>query len=369
MKPFTLLSLFLAFFLDLQPLQADDLPPEWIITGRDVRFSETGYLQAVGQASIDQKSDKAVAEAEASARNQIAQQLQVHISAKSLVVKFENEANKFFREQSSDETLTCTNVTLSGLRIEARFIDKKKKICYALAVLDRRIATEAMLAELQTLTNSSNKALEAAGTMSNAHQPLSAILSLRRAFTMVTAIGERKQILAVLRDRNLAPESLPEHTTVEQILQLLNQAGATIAISSPQNSHTIRGRSELPYKIDITVFCSERPLENVPLTCQFHQGRGAVQIGRTDAQGHADLIISQLKSAPHGEYAIEVLPGISDLLFPDDFVGGEIWNAELGQDLHPFAFTLRKLDIALDDYVSDAVAERRGQMKKSGNTM
>jgi len=367
MKHFLTNCIWITFYLPSFMVLADELP-EWVVTGNDKRYSETAYLQAVGQASIVKTNDKAFVEAEASACNQIAQQLQVHIAAKSVVVKFENEANQFVREQSSDETLTSTNVTLSGLRIEARFIDKKKKICYALAVLDRRIATEAMLAEMRTLTNSSNKALEAAGTMMNAHQPLSAMLSLRRAFGMLTAMGERKQILAVLRAKSLAPESLPEHTSVEQILQLLNQVGVSIAISSPQNSYTIRGRSELPYKIDITVFCSDQPLENFPLTCQFHQGRGAGQIGRTDAQGHADLIISQLKSAPHGEYAIEVLPDISDLLFPDDFVGGEVWDIELSQALRPCAFTLKSSHLELDDCVSGAVAELLSQLpaKDSG---
>jgi len=335
-------------------LYAGDNPPDWVRNGYKVQYNNSSFIQAIGQSSTEKsKKDDAYLRAETNAHNQVAQQLQISIASKSFTLKFEDRSGDIFQDQSSEELLETTNITLSGLKIEDRYFDKKNKICYALAILDKRIASKAIYNEILTLKNGANTSFESAKDLLSSYDPLKAIFNLRRTFSLLKAAEEREHILIVLKTPLIKLEATPSYPAKEQVLQFLNQIGETIHIEIDKASDIIKNRTELPYQVQATMFCENYPLENVTISCFFRKGRGELEVkGRTDKSGNVTILIKHLYSAPNGDYIIEVLPALSDLLFSSDQSDLKTWNISLKHAFRPAIFSLKRLDLDIDDYCS-----------------
>jgi len=352
MRTFLFKYFLLILCCTFQQLYAGDDPPDWVKNGYKAKYNNSVYIQALGQSSTEKsKKDEAFLRAEANARNQIAQQLQIRIASQSFTLKFEDRSGDIFQDQSSEKLLETTNITLSGLRIDGKYFDKKNKTCYALAVLDKRIASKAMYNEILALKNGANKSFESAKDLLNNYNPFKAIFSVRRSFSLLQAAAEREHILTILKTPVVELEAIPLYPTKEQILQFLNQIGETIQIEVNKTSNIIKSRAELPYRIQVTMFCENHPLNNASLSCLFRKGKGKIEInGRTDRSGNVTLLIKDLYSASNGDYIIEVLPDLSDLLFLSDQSDLQTWNTALKQVFRPVIFSFKRLDLDIDDY-------------------
>jgi hypothetical protein len=348
-------------------LFAGDEPPAWVKSGRDARFPERLYIQAVGQAAKQGTPDEDRARAEAEARKQIAQYLQVNITSKNLVIKFESQTGETFQEQSLQKMLEETKVTLSGSSIEGYYFDKKQKTYYALAVLDRRIASKAMHTEMLALKNGAANALAAAAALMDSSQSLHAIAGIRRAYQLLQAMNDRQQILSVLQASQVSVEAIPAQPNVEQVLHMLDKAIRAIRIEA-RSTTTLTSRSQLPLKVEAMAQVENSPLENVLLVCSFRQGRGRARVSApTGKDGRAVIMITELGPAPNGEYAIEVAPDVSELLLSTDQSGKEDWNAVVRQALHPAGFTLKRTDVDLADYCAGAAAELAARLPSAAS--
>jgi hypothetical protein len=366
MKKSNSLILILFFFFSHLPLLAKDDLPDWIKNRGDTRFSNTSYLQAVGQAELGKRSDEAIAQAELMAKNQIAEQLQVHIASQSRVVKFESTSANIFTEQSAEELQSATQITLSGLRIEANYIDRKNKICYALAVLDRKVAANAMYQEISTLKQGAQVALETATDLIHSNKPLSALSNIRRAYLILMSALEREQVLYVLKPSPAPLMEFPSQPTIEQMLAELHHTGASVRVVPLQNSVTLQSKNELPCRLEVTAFSGDQPLANLPLICQFRKGRGQAEASdKTNDQGQTIIWIRGLGPAPHGEYLIEILPDVSPYLISEGGTIAETWNLEVKQLFHPAIFSLKRLDLDLDDYCAAAAQDLATQLLKN----
>ena len=214
---------FCILLLVTLPLFPGNKLPLWVKNRGSGEYPESGYLQAVGQNELTKKKDEARNLAIADAHNQIARQLSVQISSKFTVFKFEDKARDIYQEQTSDEILAATNITLTGVRIAKEHKDKKTKTYYVLAVLDIPKATKAMFREVVTLKTGAGNAYRAARNHIDIGNPLQTIFDNKRAFQLLHAAEEREQILNVLRPATLKLAEQSDSPDVEQMLELLLQ--------------------------------------------------------------------------------------------------------------------------------------------------
>jgi hypothetical protein len=134
-------KLLLIFILPLCVLHSQD--KDWAKKGRSDKFPEQSFMQAIG-----------IGTSEDDARNQaflnLAKIIEVKITGEltstntETIVGSKGEASSHTTEKSQERV----NLDLQGLRIEDTDFNKKKKMYYALAVLDRNVAGNAMRSEI-----------------------------------------------------------------------------------------------------------------------------------------------------------------------------------------------------------------------------
>lgn len=116
---------------------------DWAKKNRSDKFPDARYLQAVGVGST-------VDEAKSQAFIKLAQTIEVKIQGEQTYSSTENISGKTGETASSmtEKTRAKVDLQLQGLRIEDTDYNKKQKTYYALAVLDRKVAGEALQAEI-----------------------------------------------------------------------------------------------------------------------------------------------------------------------------------------------------------------------------
>ena len=351
--------LLLSFWLGLsQPLLAGEKLPTWVKQGRSVRFPESRYYQAVGRAVRTNRPDEDWQRAEAAAMNAIARELQVKIASEFVMFKFESDKDGIFREQTSQEITASTEIVLAGMRIEDEVYDKRKKVYYALAVLDRRKATRAMFEEMSVLKQGARGALGSARWSVEANDPIQALFHLLRAFDLLQALQERQQLVVVLKPESLDLPSLPAEPDVGQVLQMAHEIAGQIRIEAMPPSTIIQSRQALPVIIQVRSFFDTKPLKKLAMACYFQQGQGRAEfLGRTDETGQSTLVLQELGVAPHGRYRIQVKADVSDLLTSPNNTNQQRWNKAISRALPGTSLTLKRLDLELEDYCAGVVAD------------
>ncbi len=366
MKNFAILFLIQFLFSTSLSLSAKDDPPEWVKNRHDARFSDASYLQAVGQAEIGKSADEAMAQAELMAKNQIAEQLRINIKSKFTTIKFEDQSGAGYREQALEELQASTQIALSGLKIESRFIDRKKKSCYALAVLDRKIAAEGMRSEIVMLKNGAAGALENAQGLMQASKPIQTISGIRRSYNLIIAADERELVLPILKTRNFSLENLPALPTTEQVLKQLQEAGGNIKIEIEKPNVRIQSKIDLPYQVLGTIQYGNQSLAEMGLSCSFVRGRGNARVIRpSDVTGQFEMFIEELHSAPNGDYQIELRPDISNLLLPSEQVSSSVWNEALKNAFAPAKLSIKKIELDLEDHCASAAEQLAARLSVS----
>lgn len=358
MKKYTsLIGVLLFCFVGLS-LSAKDDPPEWVKHRREARFADALYLQAVGQAELGKNSAEAMAQAELMAKNQIAEQLRVTIQSRLVTFKFEGQSGQDYREQTSEHMSSATQLTLSGLIIHDRFIDKKNKTCYALAILNRLVALKGLDQEIQVLMHDARSAREEAQQSLFSARPFQAVFNLRHAFHLIRAAEECQLIVPILKPPGSRAVNLPVTPTRAEILQQLNEAGEKLKINVQPLSFQIQNLSELPVKFTAILSYENNYLSEVPLQCSFVRGRGQAKImGLTDSTGRTEFLVNELSSAAYGDYEIEVAPDISTLTITLDQPDHAAWNEALKHAFRPAKLSLNKLELDLEDYCAGAAED------------
>lgn len=358
MKKYLVLFLTLFSSIPCLSLSAKDDPPEWVKQRREARFADALYLQAVGQAELGKNSAEAMAQAEMVAKNQIAEQLRVTIQSRLITFKFEGLYGQSYQEQASEQMSTATQLTLAGLIIHDRFIDKKNKICYALAVLNRLAALKGIDQEMLMLMHDARSARNEAQHLLLSARPFQAVLNLRRAFHLIKAAEECQLIVPILKLPGSSAVNLPISPTRAEILQQLSEAGEKLKIAIQPTSFQIHTLSELPVRFSAILSYGDKYLDDFPLQCTFIRGHGqAKTMGLTDASGRSDIWVTNLSSAASGDYEIEVAPDISNLTIAFDQPDHATWNEALKHAFRPAKLSLKKLELDLNDYCAGAAED------------
>jgi hypothetical protein len=345
---FTIVIIFIQFVFTY----ADDKSPDWVVRGYKPEFVDERYIQAIGQSSAENLNlDKAFLQAEANARSQIAQQIQVNINSKFFVITYEDLSGKVVQDQSSEEVLATTNITLSGLMINDRYYNKKKNICYALAILDKQIAANVMHSEILSLNHKAEESLTSAKILLKECKPIKALLRLRQSYFLKQSVKRRASLLNILETVNKNDDTIPSQPTEQQLLQVLNEIGNVVQIKADKSALILKDAKELPRNIQVALFCNDEPVSHAKLSVHFKRGIGDVKIlDYTDDQGISTILIKQLYSAPYGEFVFTVLPDLTMFSFPDNDDDLNPWNQALNYIFRPFVVSLEKTDLQIDDF-------------------
>jgi hypothetical protein len=248
------------------------------------------------------------------------------------------------------------------LQIADRYFDKRQKIYYALAVLDRSIAANAMRHEIETLNNNVADALQTAKMELDSNETLQAVFNTRRAFQLLQAAESRQQLLGVLKANRA--EEISALPNIEQILKIVDSAVRSVWIEINAPSTVVQRENHLPLMIEAVARGGKRPLGNISLTCSFRKGRGNASVrGRTGGNGHTIIVVSELGPAPYGEYALEVRPDFSELLFNEEQPAARTWNLALQQALRPEIVSFKRLDSDLADYCAVTAVDLAKQLE------
>ncbi|MBX7150775.1 DUF4384 domain-containing protein [bacterium] len=116
---------------------------DWAKKNKSDKFPDAKYLQAVGAGStIDEAKNQAFLN--------IAKIIEVKITGEQTYSSTEKISGKSGESSSTvvEESKAAVNLDLQGLRIEDTDYNKKNKTYYALAVLDRQVAGQALRAEI-----------------------------------------------------------------------------------------------------------------------------------------------------------------------------------------------------------------------------
>ncbi len=170
---------------------------DWAKKNKSDKFPDTAYLQAVG---VGKSEDDAKIDA---SRN-LAKIIEVSIRSEQVYSSTEVIKGNTGQSTSTVEEQSKANVSLDvqGLRIEETDYDKKKKNYYALAVLDRQIAGNALRAEIQDRDQRYKKFLQQAQKLVEQKSYYEAIEKLQVCISELRTIQRQvKKLRVILPDK------------------------------------------------------------------------------------------------------------------------------------------------------------------------
>lgn len=339
------------------PLPAAEVPG-WVTSRRDQRFPEKLYLLAVGQASGRRDDQEVARNAEMLASQQIAQQLQLRISSSISILKIEDSAKGAYADQTRQDISATTSLKLSGLRIADRHYDSKNRIHYALALLDKQVATAALRQECASLRNAIQASLQTARRRVEERQPLEAIRLAHQAASARAACAEREALLVVLGDFQSTSTESGGTLMMHDITSLLMEIGAGLRFT-PQSEMPIQLRpGERSASLIASAHFHEIPLRNAHYAATPVKGRCHIEFQQTPHDsGDFVIILSQFAAAPHGHFKIEVNLPLAEFALDTLLAESQLWNNTLVSSFQPMVISVEKQDLELDDYCAGAIQD------------
>lgn len=333
------------------PVWGADPLPDWVRNRRDVRFSDNLFIQALGQAAGDKDDRDAVRAAEMQAQQQIAQQLQVTITSKLSILKFEDSDARRYQEQALQQVAAATSITLAGLRIVNLFFDKKQKMHYTLAVLERRVAANALLQEWVIWQASASQLLHSAQQQLEQQAIPEALHSAWQAASAISACSERETLLNALNAGvHPALENPGDTASIQEILVVVNAIGAGVDVDvwadmplqlpSGENELVISGRCRF----------NEEPLQGALLSVRTIQGQVWAEIPSTTSDsGDFNVKLRQFAGAPHGRYQLALGLSLGHYLMDSLSTTGMLWNKGLHGALPEIIISVQDQNKTLED--------------------
>jgi hypothetical protein len=166
---------------------------DWAKKNRSDKFPDARYLQAVG---VGSSAD----EAKNQAFIKLAQTIEVKIQGEQTYSSTEKITGKTGETASSmtEQTRAKVDLQLQGLRIEDTDYNKKNKTYYALAVLDRKVAGDALKAEIADRDRRFRGFLEQGQKAFQSKQFYQAVEKLQICMSDLLAIDRRLKKLRII---------------------------------------------------------------------------------------------------------------------------------------------------------------------------
>ena len=298
-------------------LRDDATLPSWTSTGRDLRYPEELFLTAVGEGASMEISDK-------TAMIRIAEQIRMSIRSELNITQKESEKGGI-TESSRDISLTIdTSVdikNLEGVSIVNRHNDKKGRITYSFAALDREKASFSLRREITGIYALAKEYFNAAELHRSKAEIAEAIPNYIRA------IEEHKKSVPKVRLLNALSKGGSIGPIAETVSRAQMEGELIKAISSCRleikGGNNQKGKFGEALKLPLIVAASyessgrDYPIKGLPLRFTITKGSATMQEEvSTDGKGIAKTVVSRVNPSGIKNNIVEVKLNYSELSMP-----------------------------------------------------
>ncbi|PIU58506.1 MAG: hypothetical protein COS89_00045 [Deltaproteobacteria bacterium CG07_land_8_20_14_0_80_38_7] len=187
--------------------------PDWV-DGNSKKYSEPRYFIGVGAVSMEKGGKKQqVTWVSDLARAEIAKTLRSRVQATTSgerTVTSENSAKPESNSSQKDIVVASTDEILNGIEIKEFYRDKKTKMLYALAVLDRPRSARIVQKQIDDLKQVIVTEMDAGNSFQNDGDILLAIRHYNKALKLADIINDKNEVVSILD-----PATMPKMNVAE----------------------------------------------------------------------------------------------------------------------------------------------------------
>lgn len=326
--------------------------PAWI-DGTSSKYPSPRYFIGVGAVPFDKGGRRQQMQwAGDRARAEIAKTLKTEVNVETRAARSVGGSDSRTRSGSrgsstqTDIVSTTAREALEGVEIKAYYRDKKERMLYALAVLDRIEAVKSLEQQLIAAKSEMLAELDEAGRLSKDDRLLPAIGHYQKALALSGAATDLEEIIGVMKPtgHTVDPEIAGRATNIRKLIyelrrkirfsvtlegpgakvrgyliQGLTGSGYTVGAASGQHAYELKGTTDVTYKGTINM-----------------------------SEGDADDMIMQIYQA---DLDLEILHPASG-----ETLGSLSWSASMNEK--SAALAEKSALRALGRYIQNTVAER-----------
>ncbi len=346
--------------------------PEWVKRGERAEVSDAQFMQGFGVAGSTEDVERDWMRAKDGARAEIARQIRVQVDA--VVEDTLSERDGEVASATTMVTRSSVDMVLEGIQIAEQWYDAKKKVYYALAVLDRMEAGRRLTKQMEEADRAAHAYWD--GTESDrsegrwvaalrgkfrAEEERSRALSLERIRSVVWKGGEVWEDSERTLDEK-APKPLSMAEMERTLGRMVSELKLRVASGDGQQMTWGAVLAE-PLVVE-AVWRSdggERPVEGVSVRFGFERGTGALDsVGVTDARGQAACTVHRVSGEME---TARVVARVDTTVLGAEFAHPNTgrWLAQLAEVQTVFALQrkMRRLFVAVDEIIlGEATGEK-----------
>jgi hypothetical protein len=223
--------------------------PGWI-TGSSDKYPEPRYFIGVGAVSLEKGGPKQqMGWAADRARAEIAKTIRSHIESTTVAqraITSERKARPESRSSQTDIVVATANEILEGVEIKEYYKNKKDKMIYALAVLDRPMAADRIQKQMEQLEADLTTELDEAKSYKDTGDLLLAIRHYNMALNIAKDLTGKGELVSVLSPI-MEPEAKYEGDIQKTLYDLKKRLRFEVKIEGPASGvrpYIIQGLSQ-----------------------------------------------------------------------------------------------------------------------------
>lgn len=345
-------TLLLAIVLLLPAISQAAKRPGWI-DGESSRYPSPRYFIGVGAVPFDKGGRRQQMQwAGDRARAEIAKTLKAEVNVETRAERSVKENGTGAQGRSpgtstqTDVVSTTAREALEGVEIKEYYRDKKERMLYALAVLDRIEAAKALEQRLIEAKSNMLAELDEAGRLTKDHRLLPAVGHYQKALALSGAATQLEELIGVMKPtgHRVDPEIGGRASNIRKLIyELRRKIRFTVSVSGPAEKvrgYLIQGLSASGYTVGAASGDYIYDLKgNTDLTF-----KGTINMG----EGESDDMLMQIYQA---DLDLEIVDPASG-----ETLGSLSWSASMNEKSAELAE--KSAVRALGRYVQDTVAER-----------
>lgn len=321
MKPYVFIVLLL-------PLSVSAQDKDWTKKSRSDKYPDAQYMQAVG-------SGATADEAKSQAFIKIAQSIEVKIRGEQTFSSTEKISGKSGETASSmtENTRAQVDLQLQGLRVADTDYSKKNKTHYALAVLDRKVAGDALKAEIADRDKRFRSFLQEGEKAFEEKRYYAALEKFQTSVSDLLGIDKRLKKMRIIQPDERFESAIAKISEESKISTFVDRIGRDVESGNLDIACAIlmyrlqRALSESDLRIVFGQFTYQDTRMSSAFASYF-RGKVEVELGK----GHGlnivkeSVLADQLKSKG-GEYAGTV-ESLAQITGSDAAVVGSYWELD-----------------------------------------
>ncbi len=345
--------------------------PEWVQRGQRAELSDAQFMQGFGVAGSTKDVERDWIRAKDGARAEIARQIRVQIDA--VVADTLSEQEGEVASATTMVTRSSVDMLLEGVRIAEQWYDVKKKVYYALAVLDRMEAGRRLTRQMAEADRAAQAYWEGAETDRSEGRWMPALrgifrtqearcraLSLEHVRSIVWKMGDVwEEFDQDLGEKRSSPLAIAK--VEREVGRMISELKLRAASGDGQQMTWGAALTEpLVVKAVWRSENGERSVEGVSVRFGFERSTGALDsVDVTDALGQAACNVYRVSGEME---TARVVARVDTTVFGTEFTHPNTgrWLAQLAKIRTVFTLQrkLRRLFVAMDETVlEEAIGE------------